>query len=142
MITEFSGRYRFLSNFVSGPVVFEGHTYPTVEHAYQAAKTVSEDERDLIRSIKSPGAAKRLPKTVRPDWDEIKLSVMEDLLMQKFSAEPYRSQLLDTGEQILIEGNRWHDIFWGRCNCRICEGRGQNQLGKLLMKIRSKLSDT
>ena len=44
-IGEFQGEYRFLSNFWPAPVEFEGITYPSVEHAYQSAKTMDMAER-------------------------------------------------------------------------------------------------
>lgn len=57
---------------------------------------------------------------------------MTDLCKIKFR-DPYLQKLLqDTGDAELIEGNWWHDEFWGVCN-----GIGQNQSGKILMVIRS-----
>jgi len=44
-INTFRGKYRFLSNFYYAEVNYEGIRYPTVEHAYQAAKTLSTDIR-------------------------------------------------------------------------------------------------
>ena len=61
---------------------------------------------------------------------------MEELLRIKFSDEFLKQQLLSTGEE-LIEGNYWHDNFWVSCSCEKCGNRGQNNLGKLLMKLRS-----
>jgi predicted NAD-dependent protein-ADP-ribosyltransferase YbiA (DUF1768 family) len=66
---------------------------------------------------------------------------MEDLVRQKFSLYPtLREKLLATGEEELVEGNYWHDNFWGACSCRKCEGREKhNHLGRILMKVRSGL---
>ena len=62
---------------------------------------------------------------------------MEELLRLKF-AQPYlRDLLIATGEQKLIEGNYWHDNFWGSCSCEKCGDKGENHLGRLLMKLRS-----
>ena len=137
MIKEFQGQYRFLSNFWYVNVVLDEHTYPSVEHAYVAAKTLSHGERFcLMNPAMKPGEAKQIGRrlTLRDDWEQVKLEVMEDLVRQKFSMSPLKEMLLMTGQQELIEGNRWGDTFWGVCN-----GKGQNHLGKILMKVRSEL---
>lgn len=134
---EFRNQYWFCSNFY--PSVVYG--YPTVEHAYQAAKTTDPVERAKIKAAKTPGEAKRLGRRVqiRPDWSGIKDLVMETLLRRKFENYPaLREFLLATGDVELVETNRWHDIYWGACTCGCCQG-GENHLGKLLMKIRGEL---
>lgn len=129
------------SNFQPAEVTYEGERYPTVEHAYQAAKTVDVEQRVRIRAAATPGRAKRLGRTVtlRADWDEVKQSVMSMLLTQKLSREPWRSILLATGDTMLVEWTTWHDTYWGRCTCREHNGAGQNVLGQLLMGIREAL---
>lgn len=133
IIDSFTGPYRFLSNFYSSPVDFEGVTYPTVEHAYQAAKTINMDLRKKVRACNSAGEAKRLGRRLdmRPDWLRIKLDVMYTLLLQKFQNEVLAEMLRQTGDAELVEGNTWGDEFWGRCR-----GKGLNHLGRLLMQIR------
>jgi ribA/ribD-fused uncharacterized protein len=135
VIDRFIGQYSFLSNFSPAPVVLDGLTYPTVEHAYQAAKFSSAAQRAKIRACQTPGRAKRLAATlpgIDPHWDAHKLLVMEGLLLQKFAPESTLLQLLvDTYPADLVEGNTWGDTFWG-----ICEGQGQNHLGRLLTRIR------
>jgi len=135
-IDNFSGPYGFLSNFFPAPITFDGIRYPTSEHAFQAAKTLDQEERKRIAEEPSPGRAKRLGQkvTLRPGWDGMRVAVMEKLLRAKFSYPELRDQLLDTGDAELIEGNVWKDKFWG-----VCGGVGENQLGKLLMKIRDEL---
>jgi ribA/ribD-fused uncharacterized protein len=125
--------YEFLSNFHPAPVRLDRVEYPTVEHAYQAAKTLDETERQHVRSASTPDEAKKRGRrvTVRPDWEQIKVSVMRDLLRQKFSDAVLRDRLLGTAPLILFEGNTWGDRFWG-----VCDGEGQNWLGRLLMEIR------
>jgi N-glycosidase YbiA len=136
-ITKFSGEYRFLSNFWPCPIFFEGYIYPTVEHAYQAAKTVSDADRTKIRNAKTAGVAKKLGKSVvlRPGWDGMKIGAMYEMLIQKFAFPYLADELLATGDAELIEGNYWGDTFWGQCPI----GTGHNHLGKLLMKIRGEL---
>jgi ribA/ribD-fused uncharacterized protein len=135
-ISGFHGDYRWLSNFTLCEVELEGVMYPTVEHAYQAAKTTVKEFREAIRLCTTPGQAKRMGKqiTLRPDWEAIKLDVMRGLLREKFSWGYLRVALLATGERELIEENTWYDTFWG-----VCYGEGQNWLGKLLMEIREEL---
>lgn len=132
-IRQFKDEFRYLSNFHPCSIVFEEEVYPSVEHAYQAAKTLDLHERALIRAKRRPGEAKKAGQQVvlRPDWEEVKLSIMEHLLRQKFASGNLRIWLLATKGYELIEGNYWNDTFWGVCN-----GVGENHLGKLLMKIR------
>lgn len=134
-IFGFTGQYRFLSNFYPSIVSYDGVEYPTVEHAYQAAKTFNPYEREYIRNRPTPAGAKRAGRTfyrIRPDWDQVKVQTMKFLLMQKFMGYHDLSRMLyDTGDIYLEETNTWGDTFWG-----VCEGRGQNALGNLLMEIR------
>ena len=57
-IRGFTGRWRGLSNFEPAWVYFDGKAYPTVEHAFQAAKTFDPVEREGIRSARTPGRGK------------------------------------------------------------------------------------
>lgn len=133
VIVSFSGDNAFLSNFYPVMVEYEGIRYPTSEHAFQAAKTLSQAERRKIAGLPTPGQAKRAGQrvTLRPDWDEIRVDVMEDILRIKFRDPDLRRKLLATKNKMLIEGNNWGDTFWGVCN-----GRGENNLGRLLTKVR------
>lgn len=131
----FDGEYRFLSNFYPAEVEYEGLTFPSVEHAYQAAKTLDIEVRKQFLNI-TPGQAKRLGKQVksRDDWDSVKVSIMHELVGKKFKIKQLRDELLATGNRYLIEGNTWGDTFWGVCN-----GVGKNMLGIILMEIRNEL---
>lgn len=134
-IESFSGYDRFLSNFFYADVVLDGVKYPTVENAYQASKCRFKQHREVFLFC-TPQVAKRLGRQVlvREDWDAAKLGVMEDLVRQKFQKQELKIALLDTGDAELIEGNWWGDTFWG-----MCDGEGENHLGKILMKIRGEL---
>lgn len=124
-------------------------TYPSVEHAYQAAKTYVISERQAFQDAKLyAGMAKKMGQfvTLRRDWDACKVNVMSQLLRLKFSHGDLRLKLLDTAPAMLIEGNWWHDNFWGVCLCprdsRGCQGaRGINNLGKLLMNLREQIQN-
>lgn len=137
VIDRFMGEWRFLSNFAPCPwIVFEEDVYPTVEHAFQAAKTDDTRVRDLIRKARTAGHAKRMGRVTRlpAGWGELRVQIMRDLLWQKFSPKrqpDYLLGLLRTGDVMLIEGNDWGDRFWG-----VCDGQGANMLGQLLMDIR------
>jgi ribA/ribD-fused uncharacterized protein len=140
-ITEFDGEYAFLSNFYPHEVIFEGDVYPSSEHAFQAAKTVSKAERRQIRLASSPGKAKRMGKevTLQPGWEDMKINVMLKILRLKFKDPKLCGLLLATGDSTLIEGNTWRDDFWGQIRK---DGRwfGQNYLGKLLMQVRDEIN--
>ncbi|MGD2065612.1 MAG: NADAR family protein [Candidatus Bathyarchaeota archaeon] len=134
-IDRFSGENRFLSNFYKVKIVYHDQLFPTLENAYQAAK-VPTNLRFQFQCC-TPGQSKRLSREIgiREDWDEIKVSVMQELLEQKFACGSYLARKLKrTGDVELIEGNTWGDTFWG-----VCDGKGKNMLGKLLMDIRQRL---
>lgn len=137
-ITSFQGEYRFLSNFWPATVRFAGETYPTVEHAYQAAKFDDHTTRELCRNAPTPGTAKRIGRThvLRYSWHAERETIMLNLVMQKFDRHPELKMLLAaTKNAQLIEGNRWNDRFWGECPL----GTGENKLGKILMQVRAEL---
>jgi ribA/ribD-fused uncharacterized protein len=107
--------------------------YPSTENAFMAAKTLDRDERLQFVHI-SPKEAKALGRTIklRPDWNKVRVEVMYAVIFDKFYRNKgIRRWLLDTGDKLLVEGNHWNDKFWG-----VCEGEGENMLGKILMQIR------
>lgn len=135
-ITRFSGRHALLSNFAYSRIEWESISYPTVEHAFQAAKTHDASERRRIASLKTADAAKRAGRRLqlRPDWNDVRVSVMTELLRLKFALPEMRRGLLATGDAELIEGNTWGDRYWG-----VVDGVGENWLGRSLMLVRSEL---
>lgn len=137
-ILRFEGTNRYLSNFWPCIIEYEGLVYPSTEHAYQAAKTIDMQLRLHIAGLDTPGKAKSAGKKLllRPDWDEVKLQVMYDVVLDKFMRHPNLAYLLlDTGRHLLVEGNTWNDTFWGECR-----GKGANHLGKILMRIRREIA--
>lgn len=136
-ITRFSGNFAFLSNFARSDIRMQGKIYPTVEHAFQAAKTLDPESRERIRLAASPADAKRLGRRVRmrSDWNTLRLTVMRECLRMKFRpGSRYAEMLLATGDAELIEGNTWGDRFWG-----VCDATGENHLGRMLMEMRREL---
>lgn len=137
MIDDFHGNNSWLSNFYECEVRFEGQSYPSVEAAYQAAKTLDAKLRAEVAAETSPALAKKRGRKlkIRPDWDDIKLAVMASCLFYKFTAHPeLRAKLLGTGKEDLVEENWWGDRYWGTT-----KGVGENHLGRLLMELREKL---
>lgn len=104
-----------------------------------SAKTLDPKLKEKIRQADTPGKAKKIGRSVdlREDWEDVKIAVMIAVIRRKFSAR-YRpelcQQLIDTGDAILVEGNTWGDTFWGVCN-----GKGKNNLGRILMARREVL---
>jgi ribA/ribD-fused uncharacterized protein len=136
VIDSFRGEYRWLSTNWPAQVELGGMRFPSVEHAYQAAKTTDARQRAQFLTG-SPGDAKRLGRrvTMRPDWEVVKVDVMRDLLRQKFArGSELAAKLIATGAQPLVEGNTWGDTFWG-----VCRGKGENNLGRLLMQVRDEV---
>lgn len=139
MINNFSKEFSFLSNFHPSIVKFNNLQFKTVEHAFVAAKSDDLTVHQHIQRIPNPGKVKRLGRKIKlsPDWDEKKKKIMFDLLKQKFKHPNLRLLLNLTKGQYLEEGNYWHDNIWGNCSCDKCKNKkGQNLLGKMLMKIR------
>lgn len=146
-ITSFRGEHFFLSNFSQSQVELNGMKFTTIEHAFQAAKSMDYAERDTIRRRPTPKAAKQMGQGVklRSDWKKVRLAIMEHLVRDKFTrSEDLKMKLLATGDRHLIEGNTWGDSFWGS----VKQGTdvawtwiGENHLGRILMKVRAELNE-
>ena len=136
MIMNFRDDYYFLSNFYPCEVLYDGHKYLSAEAAFQAQKTTDNNEKALFETY-SASVAKRHGREVciRDDWEKVKVSLMYDIVLAKFTSNPVLAdRLLATGNETLAEGNTWGDTFWGVCN-----GNGKNMLGIILMKVRDAL---
>lgn len=136
VIETFFGDYRFLSNFYPAEFVWEGICWPTSEHAYQAAKTHVRVEKLAILQLtasQAKGAGRNV--TLRPDWEQVKVDVMLEIVYHKFNQNPeLKARLIATGDAVLEEGNTWGDRVWGICPPG--SGNGRNELGKILMDLR------
>jgi len=135
VIDRFTGDYVWLSNFFVEP------SGTSVEHRFQAAKAKHHPElRRNILAAKTPGIAKRLGRAVPLDrkwWAKECGPAMYQALLTKFFDPVLREKLLATGDTLLIEGNHWHDNYWGNCMCKQCDALGHNHLGLLLMEVRT-----
>jgi ribA/ribD-fused uncharacterized protein len=141
-IVEFKGDFEFLSNFsLHSFKEPNGACWKTNEHFYQAAKTTHPVWRKKIYDAKTPALARELGQlapTMGCKWERRQVPTMLQGLTLKFGQhEDIRKKLLSTTGYMLIEGNTWHDNFWGNCTCEKCKDiEGKNNLGGLLMILR------
>ena len=139
MITSFKDDYEFLSNFYPCKITIAGYTFPSVENAYQAMKCANLSDYGQFVNI-VPAEAKKLGRKVqlRSDWEQIKYNVMRQLLDLKFQDKVLLKMLQDTAPESIIEGNYWHDNYWGMCQCDKCKSKIKyNHLGELLQRKRN-----
>ena len=130
-------------NFSSFKVEWNGYLFASVEEAYQAASFMGSDE-ELVEKIKKSHSADEAQRIAyanrdkrREDWDDVKVSIMEELLRLKIEQNPYvKKKLLQTGDYMIVEDSP-KDDFWGWGPNR----NGQNNLGKLWMKLRKELKN-
>lgn len=134
-VEGFKGPYRFLSNFWLCNIMLDGLWFPSVENAYQAAKSYDREYRCALMDL-SPSNAKAAGRKVklRGDWEANKNEVMYFLLVQKFRYPDLRQALLATGDAYLEETNFHGDQYWG-----VCKGVGANHLGIMLMQVRDEI---
>jgi len=154
VIDEFRGKNEFLSNFFMRPFQTDiefidengehqwiTETFQSVEHAFQASKVFDRDVQKVIRDAATPRKTKKLGRKarLRPDWEEVKVDIMERIVSDKFAQhKDLQLRLLFTGNAELIEGNTWNDDFWGVINGK----GGKNHLGKILMRVRDLLTES
>ena len=130
-------------NFSSFKVEWNGYLFASVEEAYQAASFMGSDE-ELVEKIKKSHSADEAQRISyanrdkrREDWDDVKISIMEELLRLKIEQNPYvKKKLLQTEDYMIVEDSP-KDDFWGWGPNR----NGQNNLGKLWMKLRKELKN-
>lgn len=136
-IERFVGPDHFLSNFYPVEIMWEGRTYASSEHLYQAMKAGTEEEMEWVRTAPTAKEAKFRGQRVRAtaDWGERRIGAMMSTLEAKFDQHPELAARLDaTRDAELVEGNTWGDTFWG---VDADMGCGENHLGKLLMELRA-----
>ena len=143
MINSFRGEYNWLSNMHSCDVVYKNNNFKSVENAYMFAKADTSGEWLKFCLENPPNIVKKESKNirVRPDWEEVKLEIMYNLLIKKFTQEPFRTNLLNTGNENIQEGNFWNDTFWG-VDLKQNPNVGENHLGRLIMHVRILLKNS
>lgn len=143
IIKSFREEFFFLSNFYPCKIVWKGKNWGSVEHIFQAEKIYDEKEKEAIRNTPTAKDAKQIANKLeaRNGWDGVKEQLMLQLVRSKFvqNLDLYEKLKL-TKKRKLIEGNTWHDNFWGDCICEECKNiKGANKLGQILMKVREEL---
>ena len=147
MIGEFKGQYEWASNFyMEAPFYVQGQPFKSSEHYFAAAKTTDIEWCRKILDEPTPAGTKKQGRKcpVRPNWNDVRVYVMADALWYKFSQNTdIQQKLVDTAIQEMVEGNWWHDNFWGDCHCNNKSGKhpeclkpGLNKLGLLTMNLR------
>lgn len=135
--------YGCFSNLYRCSIVFEGQTFATAEHAYQAGKARKPEVKAWLMNAPSPAllamAAHGLYYwDVTPGWSQTKFVRMRGVLRAKFTQHAdLREVLLSTGDARLVESATVDNAvnrLWGEVN-----GVGQNTLGVMLMELRSQL---
>lgn len=138
-ILEFRGENRIYSNMYRRIFYIENKLYICVENWYQANKTLDPDIYETIRTSSTGIIAKNRGNIIelRPDWgdDDVKLPIMYKGVFNKFNQnEDLKKRLLATDNCLIVEGNYWGDTYWGVCN-----GKGKNHLGEIIMQVREDL---
>ena len=132
------GAFDFLSNFYPAKVEMEGICYQNSEAAFQAQKCVDVADKASFAELTAVKAKRRGRQVkLRPDWDAVRIGIMEEVVRAKFTQNPdLAARLVATGTMPLGEGNDFGDTFWG---VDAKTGKGENNLGRILMKIREEL---
>lgn len=136
IILGFDGEYKFLGNDYPCSVVAWGVNFPSVDHAYQAGKTTSQSERELIRSRPTALAAWQAGQALRRHrhWHSERVKLMISLLKIKFADPELKGKLLATGGAELVFIH-YKDSWWGRLSYHT-PPLGGNRLGIALQDVR------
>lgn len=137
-----SQQYFFNFTILDEPIKYGELRFYSVEAFYQAMKTLDQSEREKMSHMAPPQVKKYGGKLkIRPNWDEIKSDVMRLGIALRFKYDSFdASKLSETASTPIVEWNRHHDIYWGKCLCDEHKGKGENILGLLLMERRLELS--
>jgi len=126
---EFKGPYKCLSNSYLSPIIVEGISYPSVEHAFRAAKI---SDRFLKLQISKTSRLSDVEKLlqdawIRPNWDDVKYATLHQLVKLKFESNNELAKILiGTGTKPL----------GGRSD----HTKRQFRVGQILMKVRSEIA--
>ena len=138
MVLEFKDDYYFLSNMYPCKIIYKDIEFKSAESLFQALKSTNMEDFKKFKDLNGY-EAKKLGRQIklREDWNEIRVNAMYNVLKLKFNQNiELGYKLKATGRRELIEGNNWNDKFWG---VNLKDNKGENHLGKLLMRIREEL---
>lgn len=138
-LTRFDGFYSCFSNFYLREVKYKDKIYKTKEHAFQCQKATNQKDFDYVFEAPTPFNAKRRARKIKlkESWPLRRIGIMKEIVLEFFKQhKDLRNVLMSTDSAELIEGNDWGDTFWGVCN-----GEGENHLGKILMEVRDMLRE-
>jgi ribA/ribD-fused uncharacterized protein len=153
---EDKGPYKYLDNQAEYPIQIESKQYPTVEHYFQSMKASEFGDQEILDKIaKTPSGkavkalGKKVKNFIKEQWDARRIEIMARGVRAKFVQHPeLQKQLLETGDKQIGEADA-RDSFWGIGTSEATElskdpskWKGQNQLGKLLMNLRSEFSSS
>ena len=139
-VYAFCCEYRWLSNFWPSKIKFDGYEYDSVEAAYHSAKNNSKEWKEFCAKNDSSSIKKAGQEiSLRDDWEDVKVDIMEKLIRLKFNDnQELKQKLLETGDMVIEEGNEWGDVFWG---VDLKTKEGKNILGKIIMKVREEIKN-
>lgn len=132
-------KWTYLSPFSAHEVAIYDVVYKTVEHAYQALRMKPEARAEIMNST-SPLEAWRRAQAAKEnnmiDESVDKLELMEKIFRSKLQQHSDVREILEaTGNQELQKIYDT-DYYWGTG----ADGSGENQMGKLWMKLRAELN--
>jgi ribA/ribD-fused uncharacterized protein len=144
-IDSFTGYFEFLSNNFYTPIYYEGILYPSVTHAFHASRSSDENTRKAILNAESLVAVSKIAKRIEDpaDWPNRRVRIMEQLVRDKFrrSKELLEKLKATQNREIVMtyDEETAGNIFWGVVKGK--SEKGQNQLGRILMRIREDIKE-
>lgn len=139
MIKEFKGEFSQLSNFEPVDIELNGLIYPSVENAYMSAKNDKLEQKIFCQGNNANVVKKESQKVQLVENQEtIKFDIMYECIKQKYNQEPFKTKLIETKNEYIQEGNMQNDKIQGVC---LKTNKGNNHLGKLIMKVRDELNN-
>ncbi|KAJ3753236.1 hypothetical protein EV360DRAFT_53806 [Lentinula raphanica] len=148
IFTQQSPQYQSFFPHSPHRVFHDSLFYPTATHLHEALKYLPNHPTIASQIRLSPSLSSVYPLSaantayVRPDWGEIFVQEMEKVLELKFRQHPELRDLLvegvvgRKGREVIYRDEK--DAFWGDGGG---EGRGANELGKCLRRVRDRLID-
>ena len=123
------------SNLAIIPFSLAGFTWHSAEQFFQAAKFTDDEIIEKIKACESPFRCAAIGQTrrfkIRDDWENTKVSVMEQAIRARFEQHPELAKALKLTKRKLYDHSA-ADNFWGIG----VDGHGTNMTGEILMKIR------